>query len=145
MTITTVGAIVLTWAGGWAFAQSSSLTQREAAMRVMGSSIFVVGTTAYCAKNYGLPKAELEYVAAWNTKHDAILRKAVAVVENTGGMSNEERSLLDKTALRLIKEYFAGENAKALCAQLIEGVKSGAADLSQMPGSKEALPVLMAQ
>lgn len=134
-------------AASWAFASpvsAESLSPRDAALRVMGAAIYVPYAVAYCTKKHDLPEADHVHAANWNKKHDAIMRKAIAVVEKTGGMKAEERAYLDKVASSYVIKEIDDGNPKANCRALVDGLKTNRFDLGQMPHLKDALSVLAA-
>lgn len=125
-------------------ASAETLTPRDAALRVMGAAIYVPYAIAYCTKKHGLAETEHVYAANWNKKHDAIMRKAIAVVEKTGGMKAEERAYLDKVASSYVIKEINDGDPKANCRSLVEGLKSSSFDLAQMPHLKDAISILAA-
>lgn len=121
---------------------AETLSPRDAALRVMGAAVYVPYAVAYCTKKHGLPESEHVHAANWNKKHDAIMRKTIAVVEQTGGMKAEERAYLDKVASSYVIKEIDDGDPKANCQSLIVGLKSNSFDLAQMPHLKESLSIL---
>ncbi len=118
------------------------LKPRDAALRVMGASINVPGSAAYCRSKGWLQDVDLEPVVGWNKKHEATMRKAIKVVEATGGMSASDREALDKVAFRVVKAEIEDGDPKENCRALISGLRANALDLAAIPELKEALAVL---
>lgn len=124
---------------------AQTLSPRDAALRVMGAGINAPGSAAYCRSKGWLQDVDLEPVAGWNRKHDALMRKAVKVIEATGGMSQSDRQVLDKVALQMVKAQIEDGDPKANCRALIDGIRADALDMSQVPELQEAIAILNRQ
>lgn len=141
MTLRTLTAFTLSACVSYA-AAAQELKPRDAALRVMGASINIPGSAAYCRSKGWLQDAELEPVVGWNKKHEGTMRKAIKVIEATGGMSASDREALDKIALRVVKAQIEDGDPKENCRALISGLRANALDLAAVPELKDALAVL---
>lgn len=126
-------------------ALAQSLSPRDAALRVMGAGINAPGSAAYCRSKGWLQDVDLEPVAGWNRKHDALMRKAVKVLEATGGMSQSDRQVLDRVALQMVKAQIEDGDPRANCRALIDGIRADALDMGRVPELKEAIEILNRQ
>jgi hypothetical protein len=123
-------------------ALGQELKPRDAALRVMGASVSVPGSVAYCRSKGWLRDVDLEPVVGWNKKHEGTMRKAIKVIEATGGMSASDREALDKVAFRVVKAQIEDGDPKENCRALISGLRANALDLAVVPELKDALAIL---
>jgi len=128
-----------------ASAQAAELSRRDAALQVMGFSIFVPGAAAYCMKKHGFPESAFTLVPQWNKKHEPVMRKVISIIEETGGMSKEVRVALDKFAYRMVVAQIDAGDANGNCTALSDALKTGDVDISKSPDLRDALTIVMSK
>jgi hypothetical protein len=128
-----------------ASAQAAELSRRDAALRVMGFSIFVPGAAAYCMKKHGFPESAFTIVGQWNKKHEPVMRKVISIIEETGGMSKDVRVALDKFAYRMVVAQIDADDAAGNCSALSEALKTDDLDISKSPDLHDALNIVMGE
>jgi hypothetical protein len=126
-------------------AQAAELSRRDAALRIMGFLVFVPGAAAYCIKKHGFPEGAFTLVGQWNKKHEPVMRKALSIIEETGGMSKEVRAALDKFAYRMVVSQIDADDAKGNCSALSEALKTDVVDISKSPDLSDALAIVMSE
>jgi hypothetical protein len=107
-------------------------TVRDAAMQMMGASLFVPGLAAYCDK-FVAPNAQLlDAAGKWTTRNTPLMKMIVKAVKRSGDTSAEEKSILDRFAFKLTKETVEAQpDPKEFCANLTGPVNDGTLDLDR--------------
>ncbi|PZR93474.1 MAG: hypothetical protein DI537_10150 [Stutzerimonas stutzeri] len=123
-------------------AVAEDLTPRDAAFRIMGASLNVPGSAAYCRSKGWLQDADLEPAVAWNKKHEAAMQKVIKVIEATGGVSKADRQALDRLAFKVIREQIEDGDPMENCRNFVDALRSGGLDLEAVPQFREALAAL---
>jgi hypothetical protein len=110
------------------------------AMLLMGAGAWVPGIAAYCNK-YVEPNEQLLAAAvAWNKRHEAELKQTVRAIEWAGGLTQEEKNLIDGMAFSLLKKKVETQSDKAECCQFVaQSLASGTLDLANREDT--ALPL----
>lgn len=119
--------------------ESAKKALRMDALRLMGAGLKVPSIAAYCEKNVESNLDLMEAAKEWNKRHDELLKKAIRVIEWSGGMSAGERGLYDRFAYRLLKSEFEDQSSKAVhCRETLAAIKSGDMELEKNPVTAEA-------
>jgi hypothetical protein len=117
---------------------------RNDAMLLMGAGAWVPGIAAYCNK-YVAPNRELlEAAAAWNKRHESELEQTIRAIKWAGGMSEEEKDLIDRMAFYLLKKEVEAQTDKAgYCQQMAQAFEQGVFDLEGKGDTAPALGRIM--
>lgn len=131
MSIVVIVAVVLTGLSSSLYAQGADVI-RDNAMRMLGASLLGPGIAAYCEeyveKNPGL----LEAAKKWSGRNAAIMHQTVKAITFTGGVSKEEKALLDSLALKLTKQFVDSDrNQKQVCRNVLFSIENGSLDLDR--------------
>ncbi len=129
MSIVVIVAVVLTGLSSSLYAQGADVI-RDGAMRMLGASLLVPGIAAYCEEY--VEKNLLEAVKKWNGRNAAIMHQTVKALTLTGGVSKEEKALLDSLAFKLTKQFVDSDrNQKQVCRNVLFSIENGSLDLDR--------------
>lgn len=108
------------------------MTVREAAVEMMGASVFVPGIAAYCNEHVASNKPLLEAAREWNVRNKGFMEQTISTLRLNGYLSKDQKDRLDRTGYKLVKETIDGEPDPILfCTNVTNVVKSGALDLER--------------
>lgn len=112
---------------------------RDSAMRMLGASLLVTGVAAYCDQSIEKNPLILNAAKQWNRRNALIMDGTVRALKHTGGVSNEEKTLLDHLAFKMTKQFVDGEgNQKQLCRTAVTSIENGSLDLDKRLDLAEA-------
>lgn len=108
------------------------MTVRDAALQMIGASVFVPGIAAYCNERVASNKPLLEAAGEWNLKNKEFMEQAMSALRLNGDLSKDQKDSLDRAGYKLVKEFIDGEPDPILfCTNVTNVVKSGALDLDR--------------
>jgi hypothetical protein len=117
---------------------------RDDAMLLMGVGTWVPGIAAYCNKYVEPNEDLLSAAAAWNSRHKAELNKVVRTLEWTGGLSRDEKALLDKMSIAMLRREIDGQKDKAeYCRNIQKAMNQGMFDLWTFEQTASAIERIM--
>lgn len=114
-------------------AASGTEPRRDDALALFGAALVAPGLASHCAERVG-PNAEMDRAqAAWERRHEAVMREVEAVVGETGGMPESIRAKLAADATSLVRrEVEAAGGAASLCPKIPAAMDEGLFDLATM-------------
>ncbi|OKH87409.1 hypothetical protein [Thalassospira sp. TSL5-1] len=113
---------------------------RNDAMQLMGASVWVPGIAAYCTKYVEASPEMIEEAASWSRRHDRDLRKIIAVIKATGGLSKDEKIQIDQMAMQALKaKVNSQQDKKGYCKQVEMNLQQGLFDLDNRADIASAL------
>lgn len=117
---------------------------RDDAMLLMGAGAAVPGVAAYCNK-YVEPNQQLLSAAkAWNRRHKAQLQQVIRAIKWAGGLSKDEKDIIDRMAFALLKKEVEAQPDKAgYCREMGQALDQGILDLSRREDTAPALQRIM--
>ena len=117
---------------------------RDDALLLMGASVAVPAIAAYCNKHVA-PNEELVSAAkAWNERHHDQLSKIVQAIEWAGGLTKEEKDLIDRMGFLVLKnEMEAKDDKPGYCESTAHTLDQGNWDLSKREDTAQALQRIM--
>ena len=141
--VTAVLIIVVSLFGGTRFSASASaqsqLSLRDAALRVMGGSLVAPGVAAYCEKYVEANPSLLDAAQQWNRRNASIMKRTVEALKLSGGISNEEKDILGRSAFKWTKKLVENNNdRKEFCRNAVTNINNGSLDIDKMEGLTEA-------
>lgn len=112
---------------------------RDSAMRMLGASFLVPAVAVYCDQNIEKNPLLLNAAKQWNRRNALIMDGTVRALKHTGGVSNEEKTLLDHLAFKMTKQFVDSEgNQKQLCQTAVASIEDGSLDLDKRADLAEA-------
>lgn len=131
MSIVVIVTVVLTGLSSSLYAQGTDVI-RDSAMRMLGASLLVPGIAAYCEEHVERNPGLLEAAKKWNGRNAAIMHQTVKAIKLTGGVSKEEKVLLDSLAFKLTKQFVDSDgNQKQVCRNFLFSIENGSLDLDR--------------
>ena len=117
---------------------------RDDAMLLMGAGAWVPGVAAYCNK-YVEPNQQLLSAAkAWNRRHKAQLQQVIRAIKWAGGLSKDEKDMIDRMAFAMLKKEVEAQPDKAgYCREMEQALDQGILDLSRREDTAPALRRIM--
>ncbi len=117
---------------------------RDDAMLLMGAGAGVSGVAAYCNK-YVEPNQQLLSAAkAWNRRHKAQLQQLIRAIKWAGGLSKDEKDMIDRMAFAMLKKEVEAQPDKAgYCREMEQAIDQGILDLSRREDTAPALRRIM--
>ena len=113
---------------------------KEDAVSLLIPGMFVPGIAAYCAQLFGEHEELIAAAALWNERHETILRRVIHVIQSEGGLTDHERSVIDKLAFKIVEGEVKGSgDAAAYCRDATEIIQAGQLDLNEMEHTKALL------
>jgi hypothetical protein len=117
---------------------------RDDAMLLMGMGTWVPGVAAYCNRYVEPNEALLSAAAAWNGRHQAELKQIVRALEWTGGLSKDQKALLDKMSISMLRREIDGQKDKAeYCRNVQQSTDQGKLDLWTLAQTAPAIERIM--
>jgi len=111
---------------------------RADALVVMNAAIRVSTGALYCNK-FVQPNPRLVAAAQqWNERQRAPIERVTAIIEKSGGLSDQEKDASNKTAFAAWQDLDS-----ARCAGLLRDIESGALDLDKHPDTAPAIKRIM--
>ncbi|MEO6306864.1 MAG: hypothetical protein ABIO96_12595 [Nitrospiraceae bacterium] len=87
--------------------------------QIMGNSLAAPGVAAYCQKQVEANRSLLDAAQQWNRRNALIMKIALEALKPSGGISNDEKDLLDRSAFKWTKELVENKNdRKEFCRKL---------------------------
>lgn len=121
-------------ASGLLLLTATGTEPRDDALALFGAALIGPGLASHCAERVG-PSGDMDRArAAWERRHEAVMREVAAVVAATGGMPESVKGrLADDAALLVSREVEAAGGAASLCPRVPAAMDQGVFDLATMP------------
>ena len=115
---------------GDALTEPSSNSKTEQLRDSLLRSLIPIGASAICMETFS-ENADIEAAAvAYNARNESEMKSLVAKIEALGGMSKDEKHLLDRKAYRAARELLnMGHGANENCKALPDRINAGEFDL----------------
>lgn len=139
----TIGLVILVFVGarqihpggilgllGDFFTEASSSSEIQALHDKFLIALRPMGAGAICIKEHGDDGRLRGALESYNSRNQAAMKKLVASIEATGGMSKSEKDLLDRQAFREARSFVGqGADMERICSGLSDRFNSGEFDL----------------
>lgn len=112
--------------------RSSASPEIKALSDRMLASLVPIGAAAICVKEYGEHVDLMDAAVKYNNRNEVAMQELVSETEAAGGMSHDEKDLLDREAYRAARSLIGrGPNAEQVCGNLAVRINSGEFDLDK--------------
>lgn len=108
----------------------SSNPQMDRLQERLLKSLVPIGAAAICIETFGETPDIMAAATAYNTRNEGAMRSLLAEIDALGGLSSEEKDLLDRKGDKAAKEFLdEGPGARENCKRLPERISAREFDL----------------
>ena len=119
---------------------------KEDAVSLLIPGTFVPGIAAYCARHVGRDEDLIAAATLWNERHKIFLQQVIHVIQTEGGLTDREKSAIDKLAFVMVEREVGGSGDTAsYCRGATEIINSGQLDLDKMEQTRATLGRVMGE
>jgi hypothetical protein len=119
---------------------------KEDAVSLLIPGMLVPGIAAYCTQRVGRYEDLVAAAVLWNERHKIILQRVIHVIETEGGLTEREKSTIDKLAFVMVeREVTESGDSTSYCHDVTEAINSGQLDLDKMEHTKAVLGRVMGE
>ena len=119
---------------------------KEDAVSLLIPGTFVPGIAAYCARHVGRDEDLIAAATLWNERHKIFLQQVIHVIQTEGGLTDREKSAIDKLAFVMVEREVGGSGDTAsYCRGATEIINSGQFDLDKMEQTRATLGRVMGE
>lgn len=112
--------------------KSSSSPEIKALSDRMLASLVPIGAAAICLKEQGENAGLMDAAIKYNSRNEVAMQELVSEIEAAGGMSPDEKDLIDREAYRAAHDLLnRGSGAEQGCSNLAVRISSGEFDIDK--------------
>lgn len=139
-----VFSIVLFFINGIiSYKHKQPIRDRAAAYKILTAATGAPRLVAFCIKKGHLEVEDAQVVKVWSEQQESFVKKALHIIDKTGGLSEFQIDKLDRDGYVYIKDLMRNsDNPEVTCREFMLSIKAGDMDIQNQKDLQNALITL---